>query len=332
MTIGWDGLLTEATPVELYDGHWYKREDQAAPLGYGGINGSKLRQLVHLVERYAGDAPGILTGASVLSPQVSMAALVARQYERECVVVLGATNGRSALRHENVSIAHRAGAEFVFTPVAYNPALQRAVDGLADRPEFAGWYRLHYGITTPGEAADEAVEAFHAVGAAQVANVPDDVTTLVMPAGSCNSCTSVLYGISQHRPASLERIVLVGVGPTRIEWTQARLAAIGRTTSRPVEELFDWQPHHDPEQAGRRPEAPYVVEHYNLHATRFASYQDRMPFRADGIDFHPTYEGKVMTYMDRNRGPFDWWHRRDGKALFWIVGSAPSAAAMEEAL
>ena len=241
-----------------------------------------------------------------------MAALVARQYRMECVIVLGATRAASALRHENVQIAHRAGAEFVTTPVAYNPALQRAVTEIGKRPEFEGWYRLHYGITTPSEATAEQVEAFHAVGAAQVANVPDDIDTIVMAAGSCNSCTSVLYGISQHRPRALERVVLVGVGPDRIAWMERRLEQIEQVT-------------------GKALELPRIERH-DLHGTGFATYQDKMPYRADGIDFHPTYEGKVLTYMERHRETFEWWWRADGKALFWIVGSAPSARAMEEHL
>jgi hypothetical protein len=52
-----------------------------------------------------------------------------------------------------------------------------------------------------------------------------------------------------------------------------------------------------------------------------------MPYSLDGIDFHPTYEGKALTYMQRHREEFGWWWD-DDKALFWIVGSAPTAAAM----
>jgi 1-aminocyclopropane-1-carboxylate deaminase/D-cysteine desulfhydrase-like pyridoxal-dependent ACC family enzyme len=309
--ISWSKLGTDLTPVESRGGRWYKRDDYAAPLGYGGINGSKLRQLVHLVTTYAGDAPGILTGASVRSPQVSMAALVAREHRMECVVVLGATRGASALKHENVAIAHRAGAEFIFNPVAYNPALQRAVAELAKRPEFAGWYRLHYGITTPDTASPEEVEAFHAVGAAQVANVPGTtVRTLVMTAGSCNSCVSVLYGIHRHRPPALERVVLIGVGPNREQWTADRLGAIEKAT-------------------GETLDLPRIERH-DLHTTKFATYQDRMPFTLDGITFHPTYEGKALTYMQLRRDTFDWWWEPDGTALFWIVGSEPTAAAMAE--
>jgi hypothetical protein len=209
--------------------------------------------------------------------------------------------------------------------VAYNPALQRAVAQCAARPEFQGWYRLSYGITTPDESPAVDVEAFHAVGAAQVANIPPGVRTLVMTAGSCNSCSSVLYGIALHRPESLERVVLLGVGPTRLDWIENRLRAIEDASGVPIAPLFRRVYHHQPELEPEVPaSAPYLIEHFNLHSTKFSSYQDRMPFSLSGIDFHPTYEGKAMAYMQRRRTRFSWWWESADDALFWIVGSAPA--------
>jgi hypothetical protein len=56
----------------------------------------------------------------------------------------------------------------------------------------------------------------------------------------------------------------------------------------------------------------------DLHGSRYASYSDRMPGRADGIVLHPTYEGKVVRYLDEHRP--SWWTRRDGSTALWIVG------------
>jgi uncharacterized membrane protein len=39
---------------------------------------------------------------------------------------------------------------------------------------------------------------------------------------------------------------------------------------------------------------------------------------ADGIVLHPTYEGKVVRYLDEHRP--SWWTRRDGSTALWIVG------------
>lgn len=329
----WHDYLAELTPVERHGGLLYKREDYFAPLGYGGINGSKLRQLVYLIGRYVegGGQAGVLTGASVLSPQLSMAALVARHYGLPSTLVLGATNPESAVKHENVAIAAAAGAEFVFAPVAYNPALQRTVADLHEVERLRGYYRLCYGITTPEDSEATGVAAFHGVGAMQTANIPAGVRTLVMTAGSCNSCVSVLFGLALHLVPDLERVVLLGIGPTRLQFIEERLRRIEEAWGGEIRSLYRRLYHHHAElEIEHQTDGPILLEHYDLHATKFASYQDRMPWRQDGIDFHPTYEGKAMTYMNDQPG-FDWFTEADGDVLFWIVGSAPSRAAMTEA-
>jgi hypothetical protein len=338
--VRWEDSLDWLTPVENRGGLLYKREDYYAPLGYGGINGAKLRQLIWLVNRYVSDinagvgevgAPGLLTGASVLSPQLSMAALVARHYGLPATMVLGATTPESAARHENVAIAAVAGADFIFAPVAYNPALQRTVLDLAATERYRAAYRLPYGISTPSEASPADIEAFHRVGARQAENIPEGVRTIVMTAGSCNSCVSVLYGLARQRPATLERVVLLGIGPTRLQFIEDRLAAIRDVSGVDAPGVYRRLYHHHPDlEADHQTGGPVLLEHHDLHATKFAVYSDRMPFTRDGIDFHPTYEGKIMTYMTGRPG-FEWLAEADGDVLFWIVGSAPSRAAMTDA-
>ena len=79
-------------------------------------------------------------------------------------------------------------------------------------------------------------------------------------------------------------------------------------------------------QAGRA--AQYALEHYDLHATGYVSYAARMPFSLDGISFHPTYEGKCLTFMREHAARFSGWWKGNGKTMFWIVGSKPTAGAM----
>ena len=316
--VHWEDHLTALTPVTTGpSGMRYKREDAFAPLGYGGINGSKLRQLVHLVAGYhaEGGRAGLLTGASVLSPQVSMSALVARHYGLPATIVLGATKPASCGRHENVAIAKAAGARFRFTPVGFNPALQRAVATLAHTPEFKAHYRLHYGISTPTAASPAALAGFHLVGAHQVTNVGDDVQTLVMTLGSGNTATSVLLGVALQCPAALTRVVLLGVGPSRLDWTLDRLDRIGDHLGLDAAGTF-------------APGGPVTLEFHDLHAQGFARYHQRMPYRVDGIALHPTYEGKALAYLDRHRARFGWYWHAAGEVLLWIVGSEPSRAAM----
>jgi hypothetical protein len=330
----WAGMLDTLTPVDQgASGVLYKREDQFAPLGYGGINGSKLRQLIHLVDNVdgPGGARGIITAASVHSPQISMAALVGRHYGLPVTVVLGATKPSTSVRHENVRIAQRAGAHFIYTPVGYNPALQAACDRLAALPHHRGWYRLHYGITTPPSDEPWEVHAFHSVGARQAVNIPPQVRTIVITAGSCNSVTSLLLGIARYGAGALSRVVLVGIGPNRVQWLARRLAVIEGHTGLEIRKLFTWRLDGGslPELAGCS--GPVLLEHHDLHSAGWVRYADRRPWRQDGIDFHPTYEGKAMTWLDETK-PF-WWERAaDGTVLFWIVGSEPKESAMEDYL
>lgn len=329
--VRWEEYLNTLTPITRINGRAYKREDFFAPLGYGGINGSKLRQLVYLVERYRqhGGRAGLITGASVLSPQISMAALVARHYELPALMVLGGSKPETSIKHENVAIAARAGATFSYVPVGFNPTLQRSVGKLATEPQLKDYFRLHYGITTPEAASNWDVAEFHAVGAPQARNIPDDIEHLIMPAGSCNSCTSVLLGIATHRPKALRRVTLLGIGPTRLKWIADRLESIYQASGVDVMSLFRPVYHQHPElQPAWRRDAPYVLEHYDLHSTGYVKYADKKPFNLDGIDFHPTYEGKCLTYMAEHRDTFSEWWDGDGKTLFWIVGSKPTANAM----
>lgn len=326
----WEEHLFAHTPVEERQGLWYKREDYFAPLGYGNINGSKLRQLIWLLKNYrdAGGDKGVITGASVLSPQVSMGALTAAHFGLPITVVLGGTKPATAIKHENVAIANSVGARFVYNPVGYNPALQKAVERLHDTTEYEGWFRLHYGITTGPNETVQGVEAFHRVGAEQAFNIPDHITTIGIPAGSCISVSSVLYGLALARPKALKKVVLFGIGPTRLEFIQARLGQIEAASGVPIRSLFTHKYAQHPDlEAQHQRNGPITLEHHDLHTTKFSDYQMKMPWSEDGISFHPTYEGKMMTYLNRYPDKFPWYHERKGDSLLWIIGSTPRRAA-----
>jgi hypothetical protein len=126
-------------------------------------------------------------------------------------------------------------------------------------------------------------------------NLPDEIETLILPFGSGNTACGVLYGLHDFAPASLRRVVLVGIGPDRLEWAEHRLGAVGR-------ELVP---------------AGVDLVHVPLHPW-FATYGDRMPETWDGIVLHPTYEGKVVRFL--NNAEPDYWTRRDGTTCLWIVG------------
>lgn len=281
---------TTLTPVESRGGRLFKREDLHTAGGV--VNGSKLRACQHLIGcAAAAGATEVISAASVHSPQSAMAAVVAAAHGLPATVILGATTDHAAMRHPSIRIAVEYGARLHHVPVGYNPYLQQRASRLAD--ERPGAYWLRYGITPPPNASRDEVSDFHATTAKQVANLPPSVRTLIVPFGSGNTAAGVLLGISVRAPADLERIVLMGIGPDRRPWLTDRLAWL-------------------------HARVPVPVEHIDLHGTGFAAYADKMPETLDGIDAHPTYEGKVIRYLNQHRPA--WWERRDDTTCLWIVG------------
>ena len=296
--VQWEHYLGNLTPWENRAGIWFKREDYFAPLGYGGPNGSKMRQLIWYVNRYRAGKTHILTGASVQSPQLSMSAIVGAHYGlRSRQVVYSKPD--TVLTHENPRIAHGFGAVFEFARGPYNPILQRRVADLTQDKSLV----VEYGITVPHEAYPaEDVRKFHEVGANQVRNLPDEVERLIVPAGSCNSLTSVLLGLSRDSK-NLKELFTLGIGPGKQDWMRARLKIMGV----------------NPDQM------PFRWRHYSLHDSGFSAYSDKFKGEShEGINFHPTYEGKMWRWLRQN-SPIE----PDDKTGFWIVGSAPSTKVIE---
>jgi hypothetical protein len=275
--------------VQERDGRWYKREDLCSLPA--GVNGAKLRACDHLIRQGAAEGrTRVISAASVLSPQNAMAAVLAQRYNMRCTVVLGGTHPRSAVQHKSVRLAVDHGAELDFIRVGYNPALQRRAADLSTLDPQAYW--LQYGITTPPSAPARELRAFHQIAADQVTNLPGTIRTLVVPFGSGNTAAGVLMGLNQHAPRDLERVVLIGIGPDRRAWLKNRFEFMGVSLPK--------------------------YRHLDLHGSGYAQYSDKMPGQADGIVLHPTYEGKVVRYLDE-KAP-DWWVRRDGTTCLWIVG------------
>lgn len=283
---------TALTPWELRNGRWYKREDLHR--NAYGVNGAKYRACRHLITQAMAEKrfDYVVSAQSVRSPQAAITATLAEELGLGCVIVVGASKPETAVKHPSVRIAVEAGAMLDTTPrVAYNPVIQPYGERLARE---LGAYQVPYAISPPADASPAALRTFLGVGGRQVANMPDEIETLVIAFGSGNTTAGVLYGLSQaDMVRQLKRVVLVGVGPDRTSWLYDRLRMVGV-----AEFAFD-------------------IEHQPLHGW-FAEYSDLMPETVDGIVLHPTYEGKVARYLNLTEP--DWWTRRDGSTGFWIVG------------
>lgn len=297
-TIRWENHLDAATPWTFEQGIWFKREDFFAPLGYGGPNGSKLRQLIYYIKRFRGGKTHIVTGASVQSPQLSMSAIVGAHYGLPTTQVVY-SKPETLMRHVNPHIAIGFGANTAYAKGPYNPIIQKMVEDISMPQSLV----VEYGITMPMEKYPaEELYGFHEVGANQVDNLPPYIQRLIVPAGSCNTLTSILLGLSID-PHNVQELYTIGIGPDKREWALERLRYMGVD---PARFEFRWK-------------------HYSLHETGYSTYDQKFKGeRFRGIEFHPTYEAKMWRYL-RKHDPIE----QDGKTGFWIVGSEPKLSVIE---
>lgn len=295
--VKWEDYLHTLTPVEHRDGLWFKRDDLFLPLGPGGLGGSKCRQLIWYMNRFREGKTHVLSGASIQSPQLLMSAIVGAHYGLPSRLVVY-SKPSTLLRHPSPRISAGFGATFEYVKGPYNPIIQRRVSELEKPTSLV----VHYGITIDHTKPNTAhfVEEFHNVGARQVENIPDEVETIIMPTGSCNSICSLLLGLSRNSK-NVKRVIAMEIGPDKRDWLKSRLRVLGVDMDN----------------------LPFRVKYVTLHGN-YTQYSDKMPEKLDDINFHPTYEGKMIRWIRENGGL-----PSDGKHLFWIVGGEPRPEAME---
>lgn len=314
----WSEHLEDLSPVQMHGGTWLKREDLFAPLGELGINGSKLRgSIMMLRNRWEQGASTIYTGASIKSPQHSMTAAVSRHFGMETVHVIGATKPDTAIKSLQVQMGAWFGGQYRIIGAGFNPNLQHEVRSLQSLDGASAI--MPYGISPVGP--EETLE-FHRLGGLQVQNLPD-VHTLIIPSGSCNSLASILYGLQKNdRPTSLRRIVTVAIGPDKTKWVWERLKML---------EVADGYRYHQyatgtvAMHLAQPPRQRNYLEivHLDLHGQGFAGYQDEMKESIGDVRLHPTYEGKVRRYLNKNYPGL-----QDDRSCMWIVGGPSNMQAM----
>jgi hypothetical protein len=271
-----------------------------------------------------------------------MATAVSRHFGGHTTTVLGATKPATAIKHDMVAMSAWFGSSFEYVGSGYNSTIQPKCKSLVAESSSRPFY-LEYGITTdqkiPTNTASR-IRAFHEVGAPQVQNIPKSVKRLIIPAGSCNSCMSILTGLALYPQPQIEEVHLIGIGPNRIKWMQDRLELIKSTDPEKFKDLMNFEKHYrdNPELSGDveigtkklwGSSSPIVTDpkfklfHYDLHTTNWVKYSDLIPNQFDGIELHPRYEGKVLEYLKQNIPELI-----NEESLFWIIGSKPSIDAM----
>jgi len=276
----WHDSIYDLTPVQKTGGMFFKRDDLFSPDGVH--SGSKFRQLIWLFSRKP--YPGVASGAVTGSPQLPMVAACAAHYGMKCVQLTGSRKNMAAS-------GERLGAQTVLVNPGYGPLLNKRA---SDYAREHGFLHIETNIT---ESKD--IEPFHRVGAQQVQNIPDTVETLILPAGSRNSATSILYGLKLFPPKRLKRIIFMNIHPNlarKEKWMWDRLKVCGVSA------------------------LPYEIQTFDCFKDGWTNYSKQIKFDLNGIQFHPRYESKVWCYMRthpdfRKARPFI-----NHKSLFWIIG------------
>jgi hypothetical protein len=297
----WEDYLLDLTPVQSIGGMWFKRDDLYSPDGVN--NGSKFRQLIWLFNERP--FPGVSSGAVGGSPQHAMVAACAKHYGMKCVQFTGGKNTDAPSKYESIESAKASGAVIQHVNPGYAGNLNAQAKKFANE---RGWLHIETNITVEHKVNDPArVEGFHRVGSEQVRNIPSHIENLLIPAGSCNSLTSILYGIARFRPASLKNIILfriMGNIAKHQRWTNERLDIIRKVT-------------------GDALPLPYNFIEHDLIDSGYTSYEDLKEFNYDGLKFHPRYEAKTWCYMKDHLDEFRPY--LNDKSLYWIIGSRPHA-------
>jgi hypothetical protein len=312
--IKWEDHLLDLTPVENYNGVWYKRDDKFAPLGDNGINGTKLRQLIWIVNEQAVKAgkDGIIHGAVTGSPQHNMTATVCKHFGVRNIDVIGTKKIKG---HSLLEKAKETGVEFEYSKVGYAKTLQAKAKELQEE-KYQKFYHMETNITinheNKGKDIPQLVEAFHEVGSHQVKNIPDEVETMIVPAGSCNSVTSVMYGLARFPPKNLKKVYLAGIGnfgSKDPDYIRRRLDVMGKAVGWDISGKFDWKLGHSslPFDDDEKIEVD-TFDVYggcgNLNCNvchegkNYAKYSDTFTNQyIPEINFHPRYENKIISFL-----------------------------------
>jgi 1-aminocyclopropane-1-carboxylate deaminase/D-cysteine desulfhydrase-like pyridoxal-dependent ACC family enzyme len=204
--------LNKLTPVEERDGLFFKRDDLFRPLEISALNGGKLRQIMTLLGECR--APGVITGASIHSPQIALVAGAARYMGLPSIAVAGGNRVTAELK-----LAMELGAKITRATSGRHRALFAEVSRLNAELKYC---EIRYGMTPPNQATD-----FFLTQARQVANLPDRLDRVVVTCGSGISTVGIVTGLWKYSK-SVGELILVATAPSRLQRISRLLGTSGR--------------------------------------------------------------------------------------------------------
>ena len=235
----------EVTPVEKHGDNWVKRDDT---FSRAGVRGGKVRSAWFLCTK-DGTPRGLCTAGARTSPQIKIIGSMAK----ELGVPMRAHTTQGALGPE-VEFAKNLGADIIQHKAGYNNVL---IARAREDAESLGYLNIPFGM--------ECIEAIH-MTALQVANIPQEVSRIVMPVGSAMSFMGVLWGLELFE----RNIEVLGV----------------RVGADPTKRLEKYAP-------------PGWESFASVEQSSYA-YKDYFPdtHLSSGLEIDPIYEAKCLPYLE----------------------------------
>tara|TARA_A100001035_G_scaffold265956_1_gene248575 strand:+ start:1834 stop:2676 length:843 start_codon:yes stop_codon:yes gene_type:complete len=180
------------TPIEEYNGIFYKRDDLYAPYGEDFVTGGKIRQCRDLIKTNLDHIKEecdstISTASSIHSPQAVIVSKVAEEFGLKSIIGFGNTTVEKALKKKPMKMCADLGSEMVVLSESqgFNNVLYANLNKLAEeRPMFKvlfGYAAQRYRSSIIGRIAE------------QIENVECD--TLYVPLGSGMTFTGIIEGV-----------------------------------------------------------------------------------------------------------------------------------------
>ncbi len=278
--------IMDLTPVEEYDGIYFKRDDKYMPFDDVPLSGGKVRQACSLVidnyEHIKNECEGLIaTPTSMSSPQGVIIARVAKEFGFHSLVLYGGSNKKSILKNNLAICTAYLGAKLNFnTKSGYDKNIQA---NLKKRMEGGlKCFNVKFGINLTKNPNS----IIKAIGH-QVQNIPDNLDMLVIPCGSAITACGILWGLQEYNKKP-KKIYLIQIS--------------GYSRVKEIE---------DAEQALniKFPSFDFIID-------KTYKYNKRVRLAFGGGYMDPIYESKAYDYMLKHL------EYKGKKVLFWIIGDS----------
>ena len=276
------------TPVDFREGLYWKRDDLYKPFGDYHVNGGKVRQALQLFETKIDDIKnkhnnGVITAASVHSPQSANIGKVAQKYGVACIAAVGGTKVEKLDILPMMRLTRYYGTEIRI--VAGHGMTNVIHARMRDIAEETGYLPIEMGElmeTNPKEIFETTAE--------QVENISDELDNLIIPTGVAIQTTGILIGLKRYNK-KVKRIVCVCVGPTREKKIDGYFKDVYE------DDIKNYHPFE-------------MVAHK-------APYSKSFNFEIEGEYMDDIYEGKAYDWLLKN---IDY---QNEKTMMWLVGKRP---------